>query len=188
MIKALTIDSTYSYFLDLGEFDKNLPKEINVDLVVGQAHFIKCPKHTKGSNIIYKWGKSSDVSGTKFMESKENYIVLDSGTLFYSHLTQSDVKLFNENEWTCGMEGKVGDNNQFRWADNVKTVFNVKSSKYPRFFPSFLKTWKHPGANCQIEIQTIKFLIKYSLLCFQISWRLVMFFARQDYTKFQQVS
>ena len=64
------------------------------------------------------------------MESKPNHIVLDDGTLFYSHLTQSDVSQFNSNEWTCGMKAIVGENNQFRWAENVKTEFNIIDSKF----------------------------------------------------------
>ena len=64
------------------------------------------------------------------MESKPNHIVLDDGTLFYSHLTQSDVSQFNSNEWTCGMEAKVGKDNQFTWAANVKTEFNIIDSKF----------------------------------------------------------
>ena len=64
------------------------------------------------------------------MDSKENHIVLDDGTLFYSHLTQDDVSQFNGKEWTCGMEAIVGETNQFRWAENVKTEFNIIDSKF----------------------------------------------------------
>ncbi|CAB4045723.1 Hypothetical predicted protein, partial [Paramuricea clavata] len=58
------------------------------------------------------------------MASKKNYIVLDDGTLFYSNLEEDDVTTFNQNAWTCGMEGKVNEESKFRWAENVKTQLN----------------------------------------------------------------
>ena len=67
------------------------------------------------------------------MDSQPNHIVLDDGTLFYSHLTQDDVSQFNSNEWTCGMEAKFGETNQFKWADRVRTQFRIANSKYISF-------------------------------------------------------
>lgn len=64
------------------------------------------------------------------MESKPNYIVLDDGTLFYSHLTNDNVKQFNENKWTCGMEAKVKETNRFKWADKITTQFHIADSKF----------------------------------------------------------
>jgi hypothetical protein len=58
--------------------------------------------------------------------------------------------------------------------------------------PDDLKTGKSTDTSCKIEIhfsiQTTKFLIKYNLLCFQISDRPIIFFTINIFTKFQQVS
>lgn len=67
------------------------------------------------------------------MDSRPNHIVLDGGTLFYSHLTQDEVTQFNSNEWTCGMHAEFDETNQFKWADHVKTQFKIASSKYISF-------------------------------------------------------
>ncbi len=62
------------------------------------------------------------------MPNKPNYIVLDNGTLFYSHITQDDVTQFNDHGWLCGMEAKVTVV-KFTWAEKVKTTLNVVNSK-----------------------------------------------------------
>ena len=117
------------YFKDAGEFDRTVPPNRTVNVVVGQANFIKCPKHEPGSNVIYKWGKSTRITGTKFLEIKPNYIVLDDGTLFYSHITKENADQFNKYAWTCGMEAKVDDKIQFGWAEHVQTTLKIVKSK-----------------------------------------------------------
>ena len=51
--------------------------------------------------------------------------------------------------------------------------------------PVDLKTRKSTSYSCQIEIhfsiQIIKFLMKYYLLCFRISGRLIIFFIKDSY-------
>jgi hypothetical protein len=96
--------------------------------VIGQAYYLDCPKHEPGSHIFYKWGKSSEITGAKFMPDKDNYIVLDNGTLFYSHITQDDVTQFNDKEWKCAMEA-AEQGNKFRWAEKVTITLNVVDSK-----------------------------------------------------------
>ena len=58
--------------------------------------------------------------------------------------------------------------------------------------PVDLKPRKSTSTSCQIEfhfsIQIIKFLMKYNLLCLQISGRLINFFIKESFYKFQQVS
>ena len=120
----------FLYLKDAGEFDRTVPPNRTVNVIVGQANFIKCPKHEPGSNVIYKWGKYSEVSGTRFLDIKPNFIVLDDGTLFYSHITKENADQFNKYGWTCGMEAKVGDKNQFRWAEHIHTTLKIVKSKY----------------------------------------------------------
>ena len=48
------------------------------------------------------------------------------------------------------------------------------------YYPGDLKTQKSTGISCQMKIkistQTTKFLMIYNILCFQISYRLIIFF------------
>ena len=119
----------YYFFLDVGEFLNKKPSDIR-SVVVGQAAFIKCPQHTSGNNFIYKWGKTSGGSGTRFITAGSNYIVLENGSLFFSHLKERDVGYINDFHATCGMEANVGKDNRFTWS-HVVTLKNV-SRKYPK--------------------------------------------------------
>ena len=51
--------------------------------------------------------------------------------------------------------------------------------------PGDLTVSKRPGTSYQIKIhfsiQTTKFLMKYNLVCFQVSGRLIIFFTKHDY-------
>ncbi|XP_028417506.1 fibronectin type III domain-containing protein-like [Dendronephthya gigantea] len=131
--REVKVEFTYA-----GEFDQTVPPNRTEDVVVGQANFIKCPKHEPGSNVIYKWGKSTAITGTKFLEIRPNYIVLDDGTLFYSHLTEENANQFNKYGWVCGMEAKVGDKNQFGWAEHVITTFKIVNTNTTEFGPKIV--------------------------------------------------
>ncbi|XP_028417514.1 contactin-3-like [Dendronephthya gigantea] len=134
-IKGRKIKVEFTY---LGKFDPNLPTTRTVNVIVGQANFIKCPKHELGSHEFYKWGRMSR-EGTKFIRIEPNYIVLDDGTLFYSHLTDKDVKYFNKYKWVCGMEAVVGIVvHRFGWATNVKTVLNTVKRNMTTFGPKIV--------------------------------------------------
>ena len=68
----------------------------------------------------------------------------------------------------------------------MKELWYVTHSIYDiNYLLGCLKTRKHPGTSCQIEIhfssQTSKFLIKCNLLRFQISGGLIIFFSEHDY-------
>ncbi|XP_028410833.1 contactin-4-like [Dendronephthya gigantea] len=77
--------------------------------------------------------------GTKFIRIEPNYIVLDDGTLFYSHLTEKDVKYFNKHKWVCGMEAVVGSVvHRFGWATKVKTVLNTVKRNMTTFGPKIV--------------------------------------------------
>lgn len=109
----------YYFFLDVGEFLDRKLSDVR-DVVVGQAASIKCPKHQVGNIMIYKWGKTSAWSGTKFIKAAYNYIVLVDGSLFFSHLKEKDVAYFNNFDVSCGMEANVRKDDSFTWSHIVK--------------------------------------------------------------------
>ena len=114
----------------MGEFLDRKPSDIR-DVVVGQAAFIKCPKHRAGNNFEYKWGKTSAGSGTWFINLASNYIVLDDGSLFFSHLKETDVAYINNFGIRCGMEANAGNDYRFTWSHIVK-LNNISREQCPK--------------------------------------------------------
>lgn len=127
-----TVEFTY-----LGDFVNPSSSEDIRKVVVGQAAFIKCPAHTSGHNFIYKWGKTAIVGGVNFIKSAPNYIVLNDGTLFFSHLKKEDVKYFNIQEARCGMEANAEELNRFKWA-HLPTQFRNVSENFTQFGPEIV--------------------------------------------------
>ena len=111
----------------MGKFSERKPSDIR-KVVVGQAAFINCPKHTPGNNVVYKWGKISPFSGIRFINAGNNYIVLDNGSLFFSHLKKKDLGYINDFRIACMMEANVGKENRFSFSHVVK-LSNI-SRKY----------------------------------------------------------
>lgn len=117
----------------MGEFSERKPSDIR-KVVVGQAALIKCPKHTPGNNFVYKWGKISPFSGIRFINAGNNYIVLDNGSLFFSHLKKKDMGYINDFHITCLMEANVGKDNRFSSSHVVKlSNISRKYTKLKRF-------------------------------------------------------
>ena len=55
-----------------------------------------------------------------FINYSPRYIVLNDGTLFFSHLTKDDMSYMNNNKVRCGMETIVENDNRFKWSHIVK--------------------------------------------------------------------
>ena len=88
---------------------KFLDKETKtLDVIVGQFFRLPCPRHSFTRNTVYKWG-GSDFRGSWFYPQNENVMVLEDGTLFFSHVTEEDVRLFRRNNGVSCMLNAVNE-------------------------------------------------------------------------------
>ena len=78
----------------MGKFLEKPKKTVNV--VLGRPFEIKCPAHGFTQNAGYKWGGTSKITGTWFVQDRPNMLVLEDGRLFFSHVTMEDVKYIEQ--------------------------------------------------------------------------------------------
>ena len=94
-----------------GKFSDHNTRTQNV--VIGEKLEIACPKHGFTQNVVYKWG-GSGVTGTWFFQDKPNALVLGDGRLFFSHVTEDDVKTITQKGGIrCLLEATDGDTIKF---------------------------------------------------------------------------
>nr|QKY88636.1 neuroglian-like protein [Tetracapsuloides bryosalmonae] len=87
-------------FYDLPKFIDNIENQLIVDATIGKHLEIKCPKHIAPQRSSYRWDYSSDIQTNSLDFLSGRMIIIQNGSLFFSHFELSD---FNNIEYFGGL-------------------------------------------------------------------------------------
>jgi hypothetical protein len=99
------------------------------NVVLGRPLEIECPAHGFTQRAGYKWGGTSDITGTWFFHDKTNALVLADGRLFFSHVTMEDVKYIRQ-KGGIGCLLEASHDEDIRLEQSGAFELNVTGGKY----------------------------------------------------------